>query len=179
MTPADDELEDEPNDTPGDVVDSVSGRDVPSTGEDNGEVKVSEPALGVPLADQPSSDGTDEANNEEKGKRVVQLALGKLPRGTNDTPNNGSRSKSLSGGANEIVCLIRCTHAGDVREHPGLDAQLYCAGNDSAENLSPEHGTRGNFHVVTQLEVGGELKGLTHSDVPISLEQHHSDGATR
>jgi len=95
VTTADDVLEDESNDTPCNVVDSVGGRNVTSAREDDGEVEVTNPALRVLLGQEPSNDGADEAKEEEEGQSVVNLSLGELTSRTNDTPDDGRGTEHL------------------------------------------------------------------------------------
>ncbi len=63
----------------------------------------------------------------------------------------------------------------DVREHPGLDAELHCPSNDGGDDLSKEHWARRDLHVVTKLKVGRERQSLRHCDVAPCLEHHHRD----
>lgn len=70
-------------------------------------------------------------------------------------------------------------HTLDVAEHPSLNTKLGGQSNNRGDDLSPEHRTRRDLHVVTKLEVGGERKTLGHGDVTPSLEHHHGDRATR
>ena len=79
----------------------------------------------------------------------------------------------------EAIWLIRGAHALNVREHPCLNTELDSAGDDSSDDLRPEHGARWDLHVVTELEVGSELQRLGHRDVSPGLEHHHGDGASR
>lgn len=43
----------------------------------------------------------------------------------------------------------------------------------------PKHRTRWHLHVPAQLQILCECQSLTHSDVSISLEQHHGNGTAR
>ena len=63
----------------------------------------------------------------------------------------------------------------DIAEHPSLDRKLHSTGNDSCNNLTPEHRARRDLHVVAKLEVRSELECLHHSDVSPGLEHHHGD----
>jgi len=73
-----------------------------------------------------------------------------------DAPDDACGSENLGRGADEAVLLIRAAHVGDIGEHPSLDSKLDGPGNNACDDLSKEHGSRRNLHVVTQLEVGGE-----------------------
>ena len=65
MTPADDILEDEPDDGPGDVVDSSGRRDLTSAVEEDGDVDVAQPGTGPPLLQRPDDDGNHKTDDEE------------------------------------------------------------------------------------------------------------------
>jgi len=179
VTPTDNILEDEPDDGPGDVVDGGGGGDEASTAEDDGEVEVAHPALGPLLCRKPGEDGGDEADDEEQAECVVHLALGELPGGTDDSPDDGGRAEDSSRGADEAVLLVIRAHALDVAEHPGLDAELDGAGEGGADDLTEEHGARWDFHVVAELEVRREGESLSHGNVSPGLEHHHRHWATR
>jgi hypothetical protein len=79
----------------------------------------------------------------------------------------------------EAVSMIRRAKVLDVGEHPCLYAELYSAGNDSCNDLTPEHRTMWDLHVMPKLEVTCECKCLQHSIISPCLEQHHSDWAAR
>lgn len=61
---------------------------------------------------------------------------------------------------------MRRAHTLDVGEHPGLNTELDGTANDSGDNLRPEHDARGNLHVVTELEIGGEFEILSLCECP-------------
>lgn len=42
-----------------------------------------------------------------------------------------------------------CINKLDVREHPGLDAELDGPGDDGGHHLTPKHGLRRNYVVVS------------------------------
>lgn len=83
---ADDEVEDEPDEDPRDVVERRRGRDEAGPGEDDGEVEVLEDApLELPVQ-HPLDERREEAHDEEEQQAVVLLALRELARGANDAP---------------------------------------------------------------------------------------------
>jgi hypothetical protein len=102
---------------------------------------------------------------EEERQRIVDLAVRELAHGTDDTPDDRRGAEDLCAQADEAVLLCRRADVRDVGEHPGLDADPGGPGDDGADDLCPEHGPWGYFHVVAELEVGGELQGLGHGDV--------------
>ena len=59
---------------------------------------------------------------------------------------------------------------GDVAEHPVQDAYLGNAGDQCGDHLNFEKELWGNFHVVTQLEIGGEFDALCRADVAVRHE---------
>lgn len=179
MTPADNVLEDESNDGPGNVVDGARRGDVTSTREDYGEVKVAQPAVRELQAEEVGEDRCGKADQEEEEESVVDLSLGELASRTNDTPDDTGSTEYFCRWANESVLLSWITHVGNVGEHPRLDTELDGASNNSGDDLGPEHSPRRNLHVVAKLEIGGKGQGLGHCDVSPSLEHHHGDGAAR
>jgi len=176
MTSPNNVLEDESDKRPGYVVDRGRGRDGTGTREDDGEVDVLEDGIGVPPCDKVWNPRCDSSNKEEEGERVVELTLGELESWPNDAPDDRGGSEHLSGRADESVLLFRMAHSFDVGEHPSLNTELNGTSNDSRYDLTPEHGTRRNLHVVAKFEVTGESKRLSHGNVTPGLEHHHCDG---
>jgi len=179
MTATENVLEDKADNTPGNVVDGAGGRDGTSSGEDDGEVEITNPAVREALADKPADDGTNETNKEEEREGIIDLSLGELPSRANDTPDDTGSTEDLSRWADESIPLVGVTHVGNVREHPGLDTELYGSGNDGGDNLRPEHGPGRDLHIVTDLEVSGKLQCLGHCNITPSLEHHHGDRSAR
>lgn len=62
--------------------------------------------------------------------------------GADDTPDDGGGTKYLSVVADEAIFLCGSPHAFKVDEHPRLHAKLSGGGEDSGDDLGPEHGTR-------------------------------------
>ena len=96
-----------------------------------------------------------------------------------NTPDDGSSAEHSGARADESVAGLRRAHAVDVAEHPSLDTELGGKSDTGSDDLSPEHGTGRDLHVVAKLEVGGEGKALGHGDVAPGLEHHHGDGSAR
>ena len=67
VTTTDPVLEDEADDTPGDVVDGCGGRNETCTGEDDGEVDVFDHGVGVAFGEEPRDDRSDGTDEEEEG----------------------------------------------------------------------------------------------------------------
>ena len=118
------------------------------------------------------------ADEEEVREAVVHLTRRELALGTNNTPDDRRSSEDLSGVADEPGGLFRRAHARDVGKHPGLNAKLNGARNDCGNDLTDEHETRWDLHVVAELHVGSEGQSLRHGDVAVGLEQHHGQWAT-
>jgi hypothetical protein len=172
-------VEDEADDSSRDIIDGCSWRHVTGTSEDDGHVDVFPERVG-PLASENPRDGRGDGTDEEEvDQGMVHLAGREHVGGTNDTPNDRGSSEHSGRQANEAVILSNLTHALDVAEHPSLDTKLGGQSDDGGDNLSPEHGARGDLHVVTELEVRGKGKTLSHGNVSPGLEHHHGDRATR
>lgn len=82
-----------------------------------------------------------------------------------DTPDDRGGTEDLSAWADESILLSSAAHVWNVSEHPSLNTELNGSGNDGGNDLGPEHGTRGDLHVVPKLEVGSEGQSLRHSNV--------------
>ena len=64
----------------------------------------------------------------------------------------------------------------DVGESPTLDDDDDEAGDRGGSNLSEEHDSGWDLHIVTKLHVAREVKGLFRHDSAIDLEYHDGDG---
>lgn len=178
VPPPDPVLEDETDNTPRYVVDSGSGWDITRTRVDNGEVDVFNDGVRVAACNEVRDARCDGSNKEEENETIVDLTFGKLTSWSDHTPDDGSRSKDFSRGANEVIMLVRVAHVINIREHPGLHTKLYCASQDGCDDLAKEHRALRNLHVVTQFKIGSELKSLSHGDISPGFEQHHCYWAT-
>ena len=137
-----------------------------------------------------------EEEQEVRSDLLVDLTLRELPGWADDTPDDRCCTEDLGTGADEVILLGRGAHVFDVGEHPRLDTKLDGSGNDGSEDLGEEQSSGTifkytgkineygcgsgrdvrNLHVVANLEIVGELQGLSHGDVTPGLEHHHSDG---
>jgi len=88
-------LEDETDDTPGNVIDSGSGRDKTRTREDNREVNVLKDGVRVAACDEVGNARGDGSNKEEEKETIVDLTFGELTSRSDNTPYNGGRSKDF------------------------------------------------------------------------------------
>ena len=139
VTAADDVVEDERDDRPGDVVDRARGRDVADAGEDDGEVDVLDDAVRPLERDGVRRAGEERADEEEEHEPVVDLPARELPLRADDAPDDRRRPEDGRAGADEAVRLRGRAHVLDVREHPCLDAELHRARDDRGDDLRPEH----------------------------------------
>ena len=179
MSPSNDILENEPNNPPSNVIHRIRGGYVAHSGEYNREVEVPNPALREPFRKQPPHQRTQQPHQEEERQTIVHLASRELPRGTDNAPYDRRRTEDLCRGTNEAIMLGGRAYIGYIGEHPCLHAELYGTGDDGADDLGPEHGSRRDLHVVTELEVWSEIQGLNHGDVSPCLEEHHGDRTSR
>lgn len=73
------------------------------------------------------------------------------------------------------MCLARVTNTVDVGKGPTLDDDDdetgYCGGG----NLSGEHDSGWDLHIVTEFQVAGEVTGLFGHDSAINFEDHDSN----
>lgn len=176
VSPTDHELEDESDDKPGDVVDSRSRRNKTRSAEDDRNIDILEPRLGILLRQIPRNHRQHRSNKEEVRQRVINLSRRELSRRTDNTPDDTRGSKHLRARADESALLRLLTHPRDIAEHPRLHAKLGRPSDDGSNDLRREHRAGWELHVMTKLEVRCEGEGLKHGDVTPGLEQHHCDG---
>lgn len=93
-------------------------------------------------------DRAEEPNQKEERERVINLSMAELLCGPNDSPDDARSSKSLRTGTDECVLLRGGAHLRDIREHPGLDAELRRARYTGGDDLREEHCPRRDLHVV-------------------------------
>jgi len=156
MTPSDVVLEDESNDAPWHVIDRRGRGNETSSGEDDREVDIFEHRVGVSPGDEVRDAWSNRTDEEEEHESVIDLSTGELKGRTDDSPDNRCSSEDLGGRADETVGLVGGTHIFDIGEHPSLNTKLSSTGEYGCNNLTPEHGTWGNLHVMTELEVRSE-----------------------
>jgi hypothetical protein len=127
-----------------------------------------------------NTNGLDQQTDEKNQRRtVIYLPLRELPGRADDAPHDRRSAKYLRRGTYESVLLIGVADPWYVRKHPGQNAQLRRPRDDRRDNLRREHRPRRDFHVLPQLEVGGEGQRLRHSGVAPGLEEHRGDGFAR
>ena len=146
---ADDVVEDERDDRPGDVVDRTRGRDVADAREDDGEVDVLDDAVRPLERDGVRRAWEEGADEEEVEKGVVHRSGTKESSRTDTTPEKCGSCKRRRTRTDESVFLVRRTEIGDVGEHPFLYTNSYEYRNNCCSDLSEEHDPRWDFHVVT------------------------------
>jgi len=94
------------------------------------------------------------------------------------TPYNGGVEEHTTIGTIEFVGLVLGANICDsAAESPFKHCNLYDAGPKGGDCLCHEHGTRGDFHVLAQFEVLGEVETLCHGYVAVGLEEHHGEWA--
>ena len=74
-----------------------------------------------------------------------------------ETYNDGCGAKHSSRRADEAVFLFRAAKILNVGEQPSLHSKLHSAGKHGRDYLTEEHRTVRDLHIVTELEVAGEL----------------------
>lgn len=141
VTTADNVVEDKPSNAPGHVVRRCCRGNETSSAEYDRPVDVTNESVGIPQLDEVLDQGAKEADEEEKDQSVIDLSLGELARGTNNSPNDGCSTEDLSGRASKAVLLPGLAHVRNIGEHPRLNSQLHGSRNDCRNYLGPEHGT--------------------------------------
>ncbi len=69
-------------------------------------LEVSDERIREPAPYEIGNDRTDETNEEEEHKGVVDLSLRELPSRSNNTPDNARRPKDFGRRTNEAVLLV-------------------------------------------------------------------------
>jgi hypothetical protein len=142
VTTTDNVVEDESNHTPNNVVGWRSGRNQTSRTEDEWPVDVANPRVVELELHETCDSGSKCAGQEEEAKTVVHLTLRELTSRSDDTPDDGRRTKHSGRRANETIGLVSVAHAVNVGEHPSLNTKLDSSSNDCSDDLTPEHRTR-------------------------------------
>ena len=62
-------------------------------------------------------------------------------------------------------------------QSPLEHGHLHDAGPEGGDCLRGEHGSWGDFHVLAQFKILGEVETLRHGNVAVGFEEHHCDGA--
>lgn len=83
-------LEDEADDAPGQVVERRGGRNGAGAAEDDGRDQVADGRLRPLFGGEVEDDGDDGADAKEDEQTRVDLARGENPRGSEETPDDGS-----------------------------------------------------------------------------------------
>lgn len=65
------------------------------------------------------------------------------------------------------------------RKHPSLYSKLCCTSQDRGNYLTPEHGFRRHFHVMSKFKVRSKLQCLKHSNIAPCFKKHHRYWASR
>lgn len=99
-------VEDETDDTPGEIVKRSSGRNQSATTEDNGGVEVADGGLGPGTGTKVDDDRESSTSEPEPHHVGVHLARGENTLRSNDTPDNGSVEEDTTVGAAKVVSLI-------------------------------------------------------------------------
>ena len=73
------------------------------------------------------------------------------------TYDDGCGAEHSGRRADKAVFLCRAAKILDVGEYPSLHTQLHCAGKHGRGDLAEEHRAVRNLHIVTELEIAGEL----------------------
>ena len=170
-------VKDKANDGPGGIIDRRGRRDLAAATEDQRHVDVAEVGFGESAREAVEDERGEGAGEEEPEEVVVDLAGGEDAGGADETPDDGGGEEDAAVGALEVVDVFGRADVVDVGEGPVEDADLDEAGPDGGDHLAGEEHAGRDFHVVAELEVGGEGEGLRHGDVAVRLEEHHGDGA--
>ena len=169
-------VEDESNQCVGDVVDTVGGRHGTQTSEEDGDVDIPPEGERVATSEEIEGDGQNKADGEEPEEtRVRRTNIEDLGR-ANTTPNDGGSEEGRRAGADEAAGLLTSADVGDIVEHPGLHTRNEEAADDCGDHLEGKHDAGRDLHVVTELEIAGDLDGLERAAEHQTLEDHVGHG---
>lgn len=153
--------------------------DVAGGREEHGPVEVLDGAVGPFFQDQPVDDGKNGADEEEEQQAVVDLAVGKLALGPNDSPDDTGGEEHPSVGTGVVVFLGGRAQVLDGAVGPSQHGDLHQRTPDGGDELSREQEPGRELHVVAQLHVRNKSDGLVVGDVAKRLEEHHGQWLTR
>ena len=80
------------------------------------------------------------------------------------THDDRSRTEYCDLWTKEAVSLTGRAKVLDVREHPSLYSELHSASDDRRDELTPEHRTMWDLHIMTEFEGAGTFKCLHHGN---------------
>ena len=162
---------------PGKVVERGCGRQVAGAGEDDRRGEVAEVASRPRPGGEVDEDGSKGANDPKVKEAGIDLTRAEDTAWPDESPDNAGVEEDAGLRAGEVTALVPGADVGDCAKGPVHDADLHEAGPDGGDDLRHEHGSRGNFHVVAELEVLDERYSLAHGYVPVCFEEHHGNGA--
>ena len=174
----DEVVEDVADDGPDGKVEARGGGDPAERAEQHGQVYEADDAALALARVQPQRDGQDGADGEGPDQGPVGGAAAEELAGADDAPQDGAVEVHAGDGAGKAVDGLRGADARHVLEHPVEDGNLGEGADDGGDHLDAEEDPGWDFHVVTELEVGGELDTLCRRDVAVGDKDHVGDGAS-
>ncbi|KFX87945.1 hypothetical protein V490_07934, partial [Pseudogymnoascus sp. VKM F-3557] len=154
---ADEVVEDQADDHPGDVRQRGRGRDETHAAEDERRGDVAHLALG------------EHARQRVEEARHATRA--------DDAEDDRGVEGAAAGRADEAVSVPGLADAVNGPEGPFHDGDVDNASPNGGDELGGQHGAGRDLHVMAELQVLGEEETLIHRGIAVGLEQHHRDGA--
>ena len=177
VTPSDVVIEDEGNrDGRPNVAHVVRGPDK-STDQKDGNVEVGE---GLEfLTKEVEGNGQDGTNGETPQETVVDRTGAEHLLRTEGTPKDGSGKESVVPRASEVILLLGQADIGDLGHLVVENGRADKGGDKSRPHLAVEGDPGSDVHVMSELEILGEVESVRGCDVSVRLEVIHSGGVTR
>lgn len=169
-------VESEVHKGPARVIYTRGGRDVVSSDEDEGPVDVFPELFAGVFVEEVGDEGGDGADPEEVEEGGVDAADGVETTGADEAPDDGGGVDGSTVGTGEAVGLVGGADVLDVAEHPDGDAGLGEGAEDGGEALGHEEGARGDFEVVAEFHVHGEVDTLADDVGAEDFEDHVGEG---
>lgn len=171
-------VEQESEDEPKRVLGGVGGRNVTGGVEEDGYVDVTDPAGGVFAVDEVDKDGDDWSDEEKVHDAIVYLSVLEHALRTNGTPDQRGIIRDLCAGTQESLGILRTAEFGDISQHPAEDTGLRGSRENRGVDLSDEQDTWWDFHVLSELEILGEIHAVLHGIVSVAFHHHVGNGLT-
>lgn len=98
---------------------------------------------------------------------------------TNGTPDERGSRKGRNLRARKVTLCKWRTNIINIREHPILNGGDNKSSKDRRKDLSHEHCTRWDLHIMADLQIARERDTLCHGNKRESLEKHNGNRAVR
>ena len=172
-------VEDVAHNAPGKVVEGCRGGKLAGATEDERHGDVFDGRFGEHARQYVDDDGGHDPCEPKPLEVLIETADGENALGADEPPDDGGVEEDAAIGTVELVGLVFGADVGDgAAESPFQNADLHNTGPEGGNGLGHEHGAGRDLHVLADFQILGEVETLSHCDVAVRLEKHHSYGTT-